>query len=93
MKVYKQVLVSFFIGRYNDEVSCDVVPMHSCHLLLGRPWYFDKKKVIHDEFKNRYYFIKDGKFITFIPLSLKNIDENQLKLKRESEAKGVKIKI
>ena len=38
VKVYKQVLVSFFIGRYNDEVSCDVVSMHSCHLLLGRPW-------------------------------------------------------
>lgn len=27
IKVYKQVLVSFSIGKYNDEVLCDVVPM------------------------------------------------------------------
>ncbi|XP_050259875.1 uncharacterized protein LOC126704939 [Quercus robur] len=29
VKVNKQVLVSFSIGRYKDEVLCDVVPMHA----------------------------------------------------------------
>ena len=38
VKVNKQVLVSFSIGRYKDEVLCDVVPMHASHILLGRPW-------------------------------------------------------
>ena len=38
VKVNKQVLVSFSIGRYKDEVLCDVVPMHAGHILLGRPW-------------------------------------------------------
>jgi hypothetical protein len=33
------VLVSFSIGRYKDEVVCDVVPMHAGHILLGRPWH------------------------------------------------------
>ena len=28
VKVNKQVLVSFLIGRYKDEVLCDVVPTH-----------------------------------------------------------------
>ena len=37
VKVNKQVLVSFSIGRYKDEVLCDVVPMHAGHILLGRP--------------------------------------------------------
>ncbi|KAH1046578.1 hypothetical protein J1N35_037362 [Gossypium stocksii] len=41
-KVTKQVLVAFSIGKYNDNVLCDVVPMHAGHLLLGRPWQFDR---------------------------------------------------
>ena len=43
VRVNKQVLVSFSIGKYEDEVLCDVVPMQSGHLLLGRPWKFDRK--------------------------------------------------
>ena len=37
VKVKSQVLVSFSIGGYSDEVLCDVVPMQACHMLLGRP--------------------------------------------------------
>ena len=37
VKINKQVLVSFSIGKYIDEVLCDVVPMHAGHILLGRP--------------------------------------------------------
>ena len=56
IKINKQVLVSFSIGTYKDEVLCDV-PMHAGHILLGRPWQFDRK-VTHDGFKNRYSFVK-----------------------------------
>ena len=42
VKVNKQVLVSFSIGRYSDKVLCDVVPMHASHILLGRPWQYDR---------------------------------------------------
>jgi hypothetical protein len=28
--------VALSIGKYEDEVLCDVVPMHACHLLLGK---------------------------------------------------------
>uniref|UniRef100_A0A2N9H3I3 Uncharacterized protein n=1 Tax=Fagus sylvatica TaxID=28930 RepID=A0A2N9H3I3_FAGSY len=51
IKVNKQVLISFSIGKYKDEVLCDVVPMHAGHILLGRPWQFDRKAT-HDGFKN-----------------------------------------
>ena len=37
VKVQKQVLVSFSIGKYHDEVLCDVVPMYASHILLGKP--------------------------------------------------------
>ncbi|XP_052882726.1 uncharacterized protein LOC128291585 [Gossypium arboreum] len=52
LKVTKQVLVSFNIGKYSDEVLYDVVPMHAGHLLLGRPWQFDRR-VQHDGYTNR----------------------------------------
>ena len=32
VKVNKQVLVNFAIGRYCDEVLCHVVPMHAGHI-------------------------------------------------------------
>ena len=53
VRVNKQVLISFSIRKYEDEVLCDVVPMQVGHLLLGRPWQFDRK-VKHDGFTNKY---------------------------------------
>ncbi|XP_048229070.1 uncharacterized protein LOC125369843 [Ricinus communis] len=44
VKVTQQVLVSFSTGRYKDEVWCDVVPMYAGHVLLGRPWQYDRKE-------------------------------------------------
>jgi len=38
VKVINQVLVSFLVGKYKDEILCDVMPMHATHLLLGRLW-------------------------------------------------------
>ncbi|KAJ4702759.1 Transposon Ty3-I Gag-Pol polyprotein [Melia azedarach] len=35
IRVMKQVLISFLIGKYEDKVLCDVTPMHDGHLLLG----------------------------------------------------------
>ena len=51
----KQVLVSFHVGKYEDEILCDVVPMQAEHFLLGRPWQFDRK-VKHDGFPNKCSF-------------------------------------
>jgi len=67
VKVNKQVLVVFTIGRYSNEVLCDVVPVHAGHILLGRLWQYHRR-VIHDGFRNRYSFVKDGKFIKLAPL-------------------------
>ena len=80
----RQVLVSFSIGKYKDEVLCDVVPMHAGHILLGRPWQFDRR-VIHDGFGNRYSFVKDNKSVTLVPLTPRQVYEDQLKIKRENK--------
>ena len=82
MKVTKQVVVPLSIGKYVDEVLCDVVPMQASHILLGRPWQYDRK-TIHDGVKNRYTIVKDGKTITLVPLTPKQVHDDQIKLKRE----------
>ena len=41
--VNKQVLITFSLGKYKDEVLCDVVSMEATHILLERPWQYDRK--------------------------------------------------
>ena len=82
----KQVLVSFSIGKYEDEVLCDVVPMQAGHLLLGRLWQFDRK-VKHDGFTNKYSFVHNQWTITLVPLTPSQVYEDQVRLQKESEQK------
>ena len=68
VRVNKQVLISFHIGKYYDEVLCDVVLMQVRHLLLGKPWQFDRK-VKHDGFTNKYSFLHNQRTVTLFPLT------------------------
>ena len=38
IKVTKRSKVPFSIGKYCDEIYCDVVDMDACHILFGHPW-------------------------------------------------------
>ncbi|KAL4302965.1 hypothetical protein GQ457_10G011810 [Hibiscus cannabinus] len=80
IKVTKQALIAFSVGKYCDEVFCDVVPMQVRHLLLGRPWQFDRR-VMHDGYTNRYSFKHEGRNVTLTPLTPKQVHEDQVRLK------------
>ena len=80
----KQVLVSFNIGKYEDEVLCDVVLMQVGHLLLGRPWKFDRK-VKHDGFTNKYSFMHNQRTVTLVPLTPSQVYKDQVRLQKESK--------
>lgn len=68
IKVTHRCLVQFSIGnKYADEIWCEVLVMDVCHLLLGRPWQYDRRAK-HDGFRNTYSFKKDGVNITLAPL-------------------------
>ena len=86
VRVNKQVLVSFSIGKYKDDVMCDVVPMNAGHILLGRPWQFDRH-VTHDGYTNRYSFVLNKRPITLVPLTPRQIYEDQVRLKKERDVK------
>jgi len=57
--VDEQCEVEFQIGEYKDKFFYDIMPMDVCHILLGRPWQYDKK-VVHNGLTNNYKFVKDG---------------------------------
>ncbi|KAL4280180.1 hypothetical protein GQ457_03G020830 [Hibiscus cannabinus] len=84
IKVTKQARIPFSIGKYKDEILCDVVLMHDGHLLLGRPWQFDRR-AIHDGFTNRYSFAYEGKKITLAPLTPRQVHEDQIHLRKSIE--------
>ena len=68
VKVTKQVRVGLAMGSYEDEVLCDVIPMDACHILLGRPWQFDRD-VMHRGRSNEYELRHNGKKIVLKPMS------------------------
>ncbi|KAL7105889.1 hypothetical protein ACP275_07G074800 [Erythranthe tilingii] len=86
LRVNKQVLVTFRIGKYEDEVLCDVVPMQAGHLLLGRPWQSDRRAK-HDGFTNKYSFAFNQRTITLVPLTPQQVHEDQVRLQKESDQK------
>jgi hypothetical protein len=72
VSVTKQCLVEFKMGEYKDKILCDVIPMDVCHVLLGRPWQYDRN-VVHDGRMNTYTLEKDGKTHTLLPIKDKEV--------------------
>ena len=75
--VNEQAWVDFSIAGYKDRLLCDILPMDACHLLLGRPWQFDRE-VVYDGKENTITFKKGSK--TFKIQSLLEGDEPQSKV-------------
>eukprot|EP00253_Pinus_taeda_P012339 PITA_12339 len=65
--VTEQCKVDFQIGTYQNVILCDIMPMDVCHILLGRPWKFDRN-AIHDGRRNTYTLEKEGNKHTLLPL-------------------------
>jgi hypothetical protein len=76
-KVTKLVRINFSIGSYRDVVECDVVPMQACHILLGRPWQFDKDSMHYGRL-NQYSFLHRDKKIVLHPMSPEAIMHNDV---------------
>ncbi|XP_022032214.1 uncharacterized protein LOC110933292 [Helianthus annuus] len=75
--VSKRALVSISIGStYKDDVVCDVVPMDACHLLLGRPWEYERN-IEHNGRSNTYSFLFGGVKITLVPSKPKQLATKQ----------------
>nr|KYP76821.1 hypothetical protein KK1_021079 [Cajanus cajan] len=82
IEVKNQVNVPFSTGTYKDEVLCDVIPMDASHILLGRPWQYDRK-AIHDGVTNKIRIVHLGKKHTWTPLSPSQVLEDQVFMKKK----------
>ena len=72
----------FRIGNYEDKVVCDVVLMQASHVILGRPWQFDKAVKFNGR-ANKYFFIHGNRKITLVPLTPRQVHEDQVRLHEE----------
>jgi hypothetical protein len=84
-KVTKLVRINFTIGSYHDVVECDVVPMQACHILLGRPWQFDKDSMHHGRL-NQYSFLHHDKKIVLHPMSPEAIMHDDVAAARKTKS-------
>jgi hypothetical protein len=89
MKVSHMVHVDFEIGPYKDSIKFDVVPMTVCHLLLCRPWQFDRN-VLHNGCTNTYHLEFKGRKINLQPMSPQHIvnesrQNTEMNLEHENE--------
>jgi hypothetical protein len=80
-----------FYYWYSDFVDCDVIPMHACSLLPGRPWQLDRVSV-HNGKTNQYSLMHDGKKIGPKPMNLEQILKDYLarasRLEKEEKHKS-----
>ncbi|XP_056843071.1 uncharacterized protein LOC130495662 [Raphanus sativus] len=84
LKIAEQVVVSFSIGKYHDQVKCDVVPMQAGHILLGSPWQFDKEAIHHGR-TNIYSFNHNNKKHSLAPLSPQDVHDMQKAMDQSSK--------
>ncbi|GJR08218.1 putative nucleotidyltransferase, ribonuclease H [Tanacetum coccineum] len=71
--VSKRVHVLFSVeNTYKDNVWRDMVPMDACHLLLGRPWEYDRD-ITHNGRTNTYSFLFGRVKITLMPNKPKEV--------------------
>ncbi|XP_047249952.1 uncharacterized protein LOC124885744 [Capsicum annuum] len=90
LKVTRQCVIRFKVRNYHDEVLCYVISMQACHLLLGRPWQYDKSTK-HGRRTNQYSFELNGRKFTLHPLSPSQVNELHQQM-RELKEKGKKAK-
>ncbi len=90
-KVTKQAKVNFSIGKYVDEVVCDVVPMTAAHILLGRPWEYDHDAT-HEGRSNKYRIVHCNKSFTLVPMLPHDVFEMQKKMKEKRQKESGEMK-
>ena len=67
-KVTETCHFQFSIGRnYMDKITCDVVDMDACHVILGRPWQYDVDATYRGR-DNVYVFMSGGQKVVLGPL-------------------------
>ena len=65
--VKDRCFILILFATYSDKIWCDVVTMDVGHIILGRPWLYDRDVTIY-ECPNSCSFVHEGKKIKLAPL-------------------------
>ena len=93
-------MVTFLFGKdFEESVWCEVLPIKVSHILLGRPWLFDRR-VQHNGYENTYALIHNERKKILRPMKevppIKKSEETQPKkvftmCQFEKESKETKV--
>ncbi|XP_049391570.1 uncharacterized protein LOC125856000 [Solanum stenotomum] len=86
LRVHRQVMIKFKIGKYQDEVLCDVVPTQTCHMLLRRPWQHDRSTK-HDGRINKYSLVLNDHKYVLHPMSPSQVNDIYQRMNESREKK------
>jgi hypothetical protein len=64
LNITHKTTVQFSVGKFSCEILCDVipVPMVSCYLLLGGPWY-EENRASYNSLANTYTIKRDNMYV------------------------------
>ena len=82
--VTRRVSVSFRIGRYEDKILCDVVPIHTCHLLLGGPWRHNRRAK-HNSCTNKYSLVHNRIRVNLCPMTSEQVHDDLMYLQKDRD--------
>jgi hypothetical protein len=61
LHIKKKCTFKFEISfKFVEEVTCDVVPLNECGMVLGGPYLYNRKTIFYRE-HNQYHLMKEGK--------------------------------
>ena len=81
--------VPFKVDEYVDTIECDVAPMTVCHLLLGRPWQYDRSS-LHCGRTNQYTIKWKGKNLVLKPMTPQQLLAEHLQKSSEVQIESEK---
>jgi hypothetical protein len=83
MHITKQCTIKFAISsKYVDEVTCDVVSLSECGMVLGSPYLYDRKAIFYRT-KNQYQLTKAGQ--DYVVHAHHVVSNEVINLKQEQE--------
>jgi hypothetical protein len=60
MHITKQCTLKFeILSKFVDEVTCNVLPLSECGMVLGSPYLYDRKEIFYKA-NNQYHLTKAG---------------------------------